>query len=69
MRKYIQVFGLLVMILLAVIPYLVIYEGVSAAIPVFPNFKAPDWFIPVGFINIALIVIVALLIGKSANKD
>jgi hypothetical protein len=52
----------LAMILLAIIPALVIYEGLSQALPSLPNFKAPGWFIPVGFINIGLIVILAFTI-------
>lgn len=69
MKKRILSLGPWIMILLAVIPFLVIYEGVSSNIPGLPDFKAPDWSVPVGFINIALIVVVSLLIGKSANKD
>ncbi|MFD1067000.1 hypothetical protein [Oceanobacillus locisalsi] len=69
MKKWMQIFGPLVMILLAIIPFMVLYEGISMNIPSLPDFEAPDWFIPVGFVNIALIVLVSLLIGWSANKE
>ncbi|MFA1819382.1 hypothetical protein ACDX78_04110 [Virgibacillus oceani] len=55
----------LVMILLAIIPALVIYEPLSQIFPVFSNYTAPDWFIPVGFINIGFIVVLSILVkGK-----
>lgn len=55
----------LAMILLAIVPALVIYEPLSQALPALPNYKGPDWFIPVGFISIGLIVVLAFLVkGK-----
>ncbi|WP_152658323.1 hypothetical protein [Oceanobacillus sp. CFH 90083] len=70
MKKRILLYGaLIIMLLLSVIPFLVIYEGISSNIPALSDFESPEWFIPVGFINIALIVVVAFLMAKIARKD
>ncbi|MBO0996057.1 hypothetical protein [Bacillus sp. SD088] len=58
-----------VMILLAIIPALVIYEPISAIFTIFPSFEAPSWFTPVGFINIALITVLALSAEVEENDQ
>ncbi|GEN86811.1 hypothetical protein MKY30_13855 [Oceanobacillus sp. FSL W8-0428] len=70
MKKIIQIVVALLMILLAIIPFLVVYDPLSQAIPALPEFEAPGWFVPVGFINIALIVALSFLLASlSSNKD
>ncbi|WP_152658322.1 hypothetical protein [Oceanobacillus sp. CFH 90083] len=50
----------LFMLLLVVIPFLTIYGRAAANLSALPIFDAPGWFIPVGFICIVLIFILAL---------
>lgn len=57
------------MILLAIIPALVIYEPISAIFTILPRFEAPSWFTPVGFINIALITVLALSAEVEENDQ
>ncbi|WP_130859353.1 hypothetical protein [Gracilibacillus phocaeensis] len=57
------------MILLAVIPALTIYEGVAANLPELPHFEAPDWFIPVGFVCIVLIFMLALAMKDKRDVE
>ncbi len=63
MKKTIRSIAAVLMILLAVIPFLVIYAPLSQTIPNLPTFYAPGWFIPAGFISIACIIILALAIA------
>lgn len=65
MNRRIQFIIVIAMIVLTIIPFLVIYEPVSAVIPALPDFVAPSWFIPVGFLNIGLIIVLALSLIKS----
>ncbi|MFD1066999.1 hypothetical protein [Oceanobacillus locisalsi] len=53
------------MILLAIIPALTIYEGVAANLSGLPNFDAPNGFIPVGFVCIVLIFMLALSLKET----
>ncbi|GAB2533245.1 hypothetical protein [Gracilibacillus alcaliphilus] len=70
MKKWIFLYGaLIIMLLLSVIPSLIMYEGISSNIPALPDFESPDWFVPVGFINIALIVVVSYLMARIVSKD
>ncbi|GAB2546699.1 hypothetical protein [Gracilibacillus alcaliphilus] len=64
MKKSLQIMVAVVMLLLAIFPSLVIYDGLSQALPILPNYRAPDWMMPAGFISIALIIILAFLISK-----
>ncbi|GGP08159.1 hypothetical protein [Oceanobacillus neutriphilus] len=70
MKKIMQIVIAILMILFAVVPFLVIYDPLSEAIPAFPDFEAPGWFVPAGFICIALIVALAFFMASlSSNKD
>ncbi|CEI82876.1 hypothetical protein BN997_02763 [Oceanobacillus oncorhynchi] len=70
MKKIKQTGVAVLMILFAVIPFLVIYEPLSQAIPALPKYEAPGWFIPAGFISIALIVALSFLLASlSSNGD
>lgn len=50
------------MILLAVIPFLVIYDGLSQALPVLPIYQVPGWMIPIGFLCIAGIIVLSFFV-------
>lgn len=63
MKKIIRRIIAIFMILLGVIPFLVVYDPLSRVIPKLPIFDAPSWFVPVGFINIACIIILAFILA------
>lgn len=65
MKKVIRILVAMLMILLAMIPLLVIYEPLSQAIPIpnLPNFEAPGWLTPVGFISIGCIIILSFILA------
>jgi len=70
MKKIKQISVAVLMILFAIIPFLVIYDPLSTAIPALPKYEAPGWFIPAGFISIALIVALSFLLASlSSNED
>ncbi|MCT1903621.1 hypothetical protein [Oceanobacillus sojae] len=70
MKKILQKAVAVLIVLLAVVPFLVIYDPLSKAIPAFPDFEAPGWFVPAGFICIALIVALSFVLASiGSNKD
>lgn len=64
MKKLIQKIGPVLMILLTIFPILVIYQPISEQVSSLPNFEAPDWLVPIGFISIACIFVLSFLIKK-----
>ncbi|WP_066186101.1 MULTISPECIES: hypothetical protein [Gracilibacillus] len=62
MKKWIQIVVSLIMLLLAIIPFLVIYDGLSQALPILPIYKVPGWMIPGGFLCIAVIIVFSFFI-------
>lgn len=69
MKKIIQRLIALLMILLAIIPFLVIYDPLSQAIPALPNYEAPGWSVPAGFISIALIVVLSFFLASLSSQE
>lgn len=63
MKKVIRRIVAVLMILLAIIPFLVIYDPLSQVITKLPTFDTPSWFIPVGFISIGCIIILSFTLA------
>ncbi|MFB4212563.1 hypothetical protein ABC345_02985 [Shouchella sp. 1P09AA] len=68
MRSPIKIFLSILMIGLAGFPFLVIYDSLSHVVTFLPDYDAPHWFVPAGFISIVGIVILAFVLGKG-NRD
>ncbi|GAF22921.1 hypothetical protein JCM19047_2702 [Bacillus sp. JCM 19047] len=64
MKASVKLFLALLMFLLAVLPFLVIYDPLSKAVPFLPSYDSPSWFVPAGFISILGIVILAITLGS-----
>jgi len=71
MKKVMRIVVAILMILLAVIPFLVIYEPLSRAIPIsnLPNFEAPGWLIPAGFVSIGCIIILSFVLAFALKDE
>lgn len=69
MKKTLRILVAALMILLAMIPLLVIYEPFSEAIPKLPNFEAPGWLIPASFISIGCIIILSFVLAFALKDE
>ncbi|AIC93139.1 MULTISPECIES: hypothetical protein [Shouchella] len=69
MKASVKLFLVLLMFLFAVLPFLVIYDPLSKAVPFLPNYESPSWFVPAGFVSILGIVILAIMLGNGDKHE